>query len=273
MAVTLRVTKSRFRGVGIDCLVPAKVEKGPMYVEDIWDKVKMEMGNDTGNRKCCIMIPVYKTILMLSKEEKSSIKQCIRIWGEKYNIILCHPLSLDINTYRKHFNYKFFSLGCADGYFKRQKTYSNLCEDWKFYDKFKDYSYMMIYQPDAWVFEDKLEYFIDLGYDYIGGVHLLKSDGNGGQNGNGGFCLRKVSKMVEVCKKVDWKKVPFGQLEDCAFTQRFKNEFNLAPVEVSFKFGWQEYPVAALKRNNNRLPMGCHAFKKRWSFWSKYIRI
>ena len=33
---------------------------------------------------------------------------------------------------------------------------------------FLEYQYMLIYQLDAFVFEDKLDYFCELGYDYIG---------------------------------------------------------------------------------------------------------
>jgi len=37
-----------------------------------------------------------------------------------------------------------------------------------FYDAFKAFDYILIYQLDAFVFRDELEYFCSLGYDYIG---------------------------------------------------------------------------------------------------------
>ena len=129
---------------------------------------------------------------------------------------------------------------------------------------------MIIYQLDAWIFEDKLDYFMDMGYDYIGAIHLVGFKNREGENGNGGFSLRKVKTFTDVCKKTDFS--PYRALEDCVFTQALKHLFNLAPLKVCRQFSFQDTPSIFFKQNGNKLPMGCHAFRKfNWQFWKKYI--
>lgn len=224
------------------------------------------------DKRCIITIPVYKE--KPNTIELASLKQCVTILGEKYEILIFCPDGIDLSKYKEESKYDFSVLYCDKRYFKSQKTYSDLCETWQFYDLLSDYEYMLIYQLDAWVFEDKLDYFEDMNYDYIGAIHLIGYRGGTGENGNGGFCLRKTKKFRDVCKKTDFNKIPAGQLEDCAFTQRLKSNFNLAPLDVCRKFSIQEKADIQFKKNGNKLPMGCHGFKKfGWRFWQNYIKI
>jgi len=225
------------------------------------------------NKRCIITVPVYKENPNVF--EIASIKQCVKVLGDKFEILLFCPDELNLSKYEAECNnYSFSILRCDKRYFASQKSYSDLCETWQFYDLLSDYEYMIIYQLDAWIFEDKVEYFMNMGYDYIGGVHLVSFTGGRGENGNGGFCLRKPKIFKDVCRKTDFNKMPKGLLEDCCFTQRLKNNFNLAPVEISRQFSFQESPEKVYKMANNKLPMGCHAFKRfGWSFWKKFIQI
>jgi len=88
-------------------------------------------------------------------------------------------------------------------YFKSETTYSQLLLSKAFYMRFADFEYMLIYQLDAYVFRDELEYWCKKGYDYIGapwfedcashevGAKLWKV-------GNGGFSLRKISRFARI---------------------------------------------------------------------------
>lgn len=235
-----------------------------------WNGAKIEHhGKNMNNKRCVIIVPAYKNDL--PEVEVLALKQVVKILGNKYEIVLVCPSTLDVKKYNEVAKYDFSVLRCPDCYFKSQKTYSDLCENWEFYDALIEYEYMVIYQLDAWIFEDKLEYFMNMGYDYIGGVHLVTHTKEG-ENGNGGFCLRKVKIFRDVCKKTNFSKIPNGQLEDCAFTQALKNNFNLAPVNICRQFSFQEMPATQFKKNGNKLPMGCHAWRKfNKGFWLPYI--
>lgn len=244
------------------------MRKGTLGIKWVEPIVKKNNSSD-----CIVVIPVYKQVEKLSKFETKSIERTIEVLGKKYEIMLLCGKSFDVEAYSKRFEYDFSYMKCSDEYFKSQKSYSDLCEKFEFYNALSDYEYILICQPDAWVFEDNLEYFIKLGYDYIGSVHMLRSNGVGGRVGNGGFSLRKVKKFADVCKETNFDGFPFNVFEDCIFTIRLKNKFNIAPVSVGFEFGWQEQPQAAYEKTK-KLPMGCHnPMKNNWTFWRNYIVI
>ena len=94
-----------------------------------------------------------------------------------------------------------------DNYFLSLNKYSKFMLNKEFYKNFIEYDYMLIYQLDAWVFEDQLEYWCNQNYDYIGapwfeGFH--KADESSKMldfAGNGGFSLRKIDAILKVLNK------------------------------------------------------------------------
>lgn len=247
-----------------------------MEIKIMWPRInwvdrKVEHhGKNVDNKKCVIVIPAYKQEPNFFETE--SLKQVVKVLGDKYELVLVCPMTLDVNKYNSIADYEFSVLRCNNAFFKSQRSYSDMCEAWQFYDAFSEYEFMVIYQLDAWIFEDRLEYFIQRGYDYIGAPHLIGFAGHEkyGENGNGGFCLRRIKPFIEVCKKTDFSR--FNNLEDCAFTQQLKPNFKLAPIELCREFSFQEIPHIQYQRNGNKLPMGCHAFRKfNEKFWKQYI--
>lgn len=244
------------------------LRKGTLGI--VWTEPLIKAKNESS---CAVLIPVYKSIEKLSKFEQASISRTIEILGKKYEIMLVCGYSFDCEEYNREFSYDFSYIKCSDAYFKSQKSYSDLCEEWKFYDSLSNYEYILICQPDAWVFEDKLEHFISLGYDYIGSVHMLRANGNGGKVGNGGFSLRKTKKFSELCKETDFGKFGYFLFEDCAFCIKLKDKLNIADLATGFEFGWQEQPQVAYQKTG-KLPFGCHnPMKNNWNFWRNYIKI
>lgn len=239
----------------------------------IWKDTSIEhIDIKSGNNRCIIIIPVYKN--KLGCFEEASLKQVTKIFGGKYELTLLCPMSLDVSIYNKTADYDFSILRCANEYFKSQRSYSDLCEEWRFYDALSEYEYMVIYQLDAWVFDDRLEYFLNAGYDYIGAPHLVGVGSRPeGENGNGGFCLRRIKPFIDVCKKTDFSQ--YKMLEDCVFTgTSLKSNFNLAPLKLCREFSFQEYPEMQFAKNGNKLPMGCHAFRKfNERFWKLHIPV
>ena len=236
-----------------------------------WTKTEIEHhGNNIDNKKCVVVIPAYKQ--ELSVFEKESLKQVAKILGSKYELVLVCPKTLNVSVYNDIASYEFSVLRCNNNFFRSQRSYSDMCEAWQFYDSFSEYEFMVIYQLDAWIFEDRLEYFIEKDYDYIGGPHLIGYAGHSkdGENGNGGFCLRKIKPFLDVSKKTDFSR--YKGLEDCVFTIELRNNFKLAPIELCREFSFQEMPHIQYKKNGNKLPMGCHAFRKfNERFWKQYI--
>lgn len=148
-----------------------------------------------------IVIPVYKP--QLTQEESISLQQCVRILN-KYPMYLVTFADLDISTYQMYgaFNIAFFD----SQYFKDIAGYNQLMISYHFYERFKEYQYMLIYQLDAYVFYDELIYWCQQGYDYIGAPWFERvSDTNHHEFfgvGNGGFSLRKIPSFLKVLKNL-----------------------------------------------------------------------
>lgn len=158
-------------------------------------------------KKCVIIIPIYKKILTIA--EQQSLEQCIKILGN-YPIRFICPNSLDIINYENFIKLTpcdFSFTRFDDKYFKNIKSYSKLLLNKNFYEHFTDYEFMLIYQLDAWVFEDKLDYWCSQNYDYIGAPWFEGYDMADSKSklmsiaGNGGFSLRKISSILKVLNK------------------------------------------------------------------------
>ena len=99
-----------------------------------------------------IVVPIYRP--ELRETERMSLLQLQRVLGDYPRVFLA-PASLS------------FDFG-ALGYFDGLSGYSCLMLSDEFYARFADYQYVLIYQLDAFVFQDTLRAFCALGYDYIG---------------------------------------------------------------------------------------------------------
>jgi hypothetical protein len=117
--------------------------------------------------KVCVIIPIYKS--ELNANELISLTQGLKMF-KRYSISLIAPESLDITIY------KSFTQDCSnlsfmkfdDKFFKGIKGYNSLLLSLHFIKKFIQYEFILIYQLDAFVFKDELEYWCNLEYDYIG---------------------------------------------------------------------------------------------------------
>ena len=149
-----------------------------------------------------IVVPIYKA--HIDEYEKISIIQCLKTF-KKYPITFIAPLNLDISSYNKLFQENTIKLERFDNcYFNDICGYNKLLLSKKFYRRFKNFKYILICQPDAFVFRDELENWCNLDYDYIGAPWI---DGFNNEDlhaklydvgGNGGFSLRKVSSFLKV---------------------------------------------------------------------------
>ena len=234
-----------------------------------WEEYKEE---------CCIVVPVYKKNPVFF--EQASLMQCVRTLGKKRDICLAAPMNLDLSNYISLCpGYKFRVKRLSNDFFTGIESYNQLCKRWEFYNLFNDYQYILIYQLDCWVFADNLDYFISLGYDYIGApwisVDAKENTARIDKCGNGGFSLRRVDKFIEVCTekrdRVNDTTVP----EDVFFSNECADIMKISPVDIGREFSFEVGPSMFFKLNNNKLPMGCHKpflfeFK---TFWKDYIKF
>ena len=245
-----------------------------------------------------IIIPVYKSTL--SEFELISLNRCLKILCN-HDICLITikelELCLILDVFKKHNIVPYLEL-FENTYFEGIYGYNRLMLSFDFYDRFKRYKYMLIYQLDAYVFRDELDYWCNQEYDYIGAPSpseikeivktKYKNDFDRDIDSNfsiynGGLSLRKInsfSKIIQENKfyidellKNDW-------YEDVIFSKLlYEREEKLLPSnEMAVKFSFECFPSRLYLSNNRQLPMGCHAWYRNeggiyddW-FWFKHIR-
>ncbi|WP_051198123.1 DUF5672 family protein [Butyrivibrio sp. MB2005] len=231
-----------------------------------------------------VVIPRYSE--KLTDDEMISLMQCKKVLG-KYKIIFMIPERLKYLSDKEGILVECFE----DKWFDSVIMYSNLLLKKEFYSRFMKYKYMLIYQLDAFVFEDKLLYFCNLGFDYIGAAipyYWFSETYNymehmAGYVGNGGFSLRKISAMVNAADYVDEVYGIAGVsedeyiAEDRVFAFMGINEgFDLSvpSLEVAEKFAIDHDVAGSFCRIGiSNLPFGVHGWNKshRRGFWAKYI--
>lgn len=226
--------------------------------------------------KCCVVVPVYRKNPVFF--EQASLIQCVRVLGKERDICLVAPFGLDLSEYTALCpGFKFRVKRLAKDFFTDINSYNQLCKRWEFYSSFKDYQYILIYQLDCWVFEDNLEYFMSLDYDYIGAPWLTIEDNKitSVKCGNGGFSLRRVDKLEMVCKDNMDSIEDTSINEDVFFCEKCSDQLKICPVEVGREFSFEVGPSLFFKMNNNKLPMGCHKpFLFEFNtFWKDYIKF
>jgi hypothetical protein len=138
----------------------------------------------------------------LTDSEKLSLRHLEHFLGE-YDKYFLAP-------YHLNFSYSGIPIiRFKNKYFGSLDAHTRLSLSQEFYQKFKDYKYMLMYHLDSLVFDSNLDEWCNLGYDFIGppwikGPDLpwLKDDGVG----NTGFSLRKVESFIKLLKsKVYWR--------------------------------------------------------------------
>jgi hypothetical protein len=250
-------------------------------------------------KKACVAIPVYQE--KISVYEQISMDQCFRILSN-YDIYFVIPQRLEnFIRFNPFFlsgqaSYKVFS----DNFFTDVPAYNRLLKYPKFYQTFDSYEFLLLYQLDAFVFNDELLRWCDLHYDNIGAplfenyYDAVSTSPIIGQ-GNGGFCLRNVKSCYEVVttlRKLKFKKeytdskrsmlrniyrylkhqvvfiyslYPFQPIinEDRFWAEEIPAvfpEFKVPDPKVSVGFSFEVNPDILFEINKEVLPFGCHAW-------------
>lgn len=236
--------------------------------------------------KFCIVVPIYREP---TPAEKISLHQLYDVTQRKYDIYFIKPNSFDIRQVQKAFNTGQDACVCfndicfADDYFTSTESYSKLLETYDFWKTFHEYEYVYIYQLDCYLIKDNLEYWCNLGFDYVG-APIVSPNANWKNTpaiGNGGFSLRKVSKFIELTNPNSWFIKKYGKnlqnnkwlkFEDLYFLQECGEFIKIdTPVfQHATQFAWDMNPDVIYKLTQE-LPMCIHAFDKNIPFWKDKI--
>lgn len=248
-----------------------------------------------------VIIPIYKPTP--EDTELRSLNQCLKILG-RHDICLICPEGLDTSVYQDIFSsyHKELTVEYFDAsFFKSVSGYNKLMLSESFYRRFIHKSYMLIYQLDAYVFRDDLDYWCAQGYDYIGAPWMkLNGEMDPINCGNGGFSLRNIPAFINLFshegKVLTFKGLclfhryrgplhkPYyiltglfghkNKLKDFIDGERVnedlfyaslkgkqKKSFKIPNTNIAMQFAFEEKP-SLLYEKNGHLPFGCHAWMK-----------
>lgn len=241
-----------------------------------------------------IAIPVFRT--KPEWFEEISIKQAIKILNH-YDHMLVVPAGLDVSVAKSWFAAAGKSVSVVEfdqAYFQHPQSYNRLMLMEDFYRKFPNYDYVLIHQTDAYVFRDDLDYWTSMGYDYVGApwINWIHSSYQAkrlswptriqwrlGRRrfdavGNGGFSLRRVSKMLALLSSLQHEAATYHLNEDFFFAfevKRLGYDIQIPGVQESLAFAFDENPETAFEMSGKKWPMACHAWPRYKSFWQQFI--
>lgn len=241
--------------------------------------------------KIVTVIPVYKP--EPDEIESFSLEQYNKICGTKYDIVFIAPENMSMEKYDRFFE-EYEVKRFSKHYFVNTITYSQLLVQHEFWTTFKDYDYMMIYQPDCLIFRDEITEWAEKGYEYIGAPifsslsywpMFIKNKNHKPIVGNGGFSLRKIQTFIDICdptgeirKTYDpkfeiWPKI---WCEDRFYCDELREVYmlDIPTWETATKFALDmnvDYAFDML--NIPKIPMGCHAYDKNIRSWKELVDI
>lgn len=256
--------EARKRIEHIDCFSIA--DQAIEAVEPILRKEFPEPCKYEISHSSCVVIPIYKE--RLSPGEEKSVDQTFSVLKGR-SIFFFAPRSLDTSYYEERYGDTREIMLFDDSYFGSVSDYTRLLCSSHFYQRFAKYDYMLIVQPDCWLFKDKLDEYCALGYDYIGAPWpARKGVPKEGGVGNGGFCLRRIDKFIEICNThTNTDNLP----EDWFFCVCCSDDLNISPQKTAAHFSLEISPEFFYHKHGRVLPMGCHK-PHRYSydrFWKK----
>ena len=235
----------------------------------------------------CVVIPKY--LDSLTENEEISLRQC-SIVLRNYRKVFISPTGLDNEEFMEQYGVDD-TLYFDGSFFEGTDSYSRLMLSGFFYERFRDFSHILIHQLDAFVFKDELQFWCEQGYDYIGAPWLvskwpykpeldeyLTMWKNGywprrlrkilypkRKVGNGGFSLRKVSTFCGALKKLQGMADGFPFAEDLFWSivvpSHLPSKFKKPFAKTAALFSVEANPRLARKISKNKFPFGCHAWE------------
>lgn len=214
-----------------------------------------------------VVIPYYHSDL--TECEEISFQSCLSVL-KNYPIVLVIPQKISRESCPTGENLSYEVV--PDFWLESIESYNQMMLTKEFYIRFDKYEYMLVFQLDAFVFFDSLDWFCKLQYDYIGAPwlrgwkYLRDMDHGVWHVGNGGFSLRKISTFINILNTQQIQNT--REQEDLFWASRSSEQFKVAPLEIALQFSFEQDVRQCFLQNKSRLPFGCHAWEKYdFDFW------
>lgn len=150
-------------------------------------------------KKTVIVIPTHRP--NLTDDDKISLVH-LKKYLHKFDTFFVIPNGISSESFESY-GYKVKKVD--DYFFGTLRRANEMYLSKKFYEIFKDYNFMLIYQLDALVFSNQLEKWVNSGYDFIAAPWLRPvvgslsyKKGSPPSGGNGGFSLRNIQKSLKI---------------------------------------------------------------------------
>jgi hypothetical protein len=258
--------------------------------------------------KVAVIIPFYRD--KLTYFDNIALQQCFKLLNN-YPIIAIKPQHLELPADVKNYNFTDV-ISFEDHFFENIAGYNRLMLHAGFYEAFLAYEYILIYQLDAFVFKDQLDYWCNRQIDYIGApwimphaypdivksvktsiqqyYHIRNNTQKDGipieeqfryKTGNGGFSLRRVRKFYEICLNMPDEIAMYNSRNEHQFNEdafwsvevnRKHKILKIPGYKISLKFAFELYPARAFDINKQQLPFGCHAWDLYLDFWKPIFK-
>jgi len=251
-----------------------------------------------------IVIPLYRS--SINPTEKISLEQAVKVLSD-YDISFVIPETLSFvpsqlipgnNSLTKTKIVRF-----ADKWFTSAIEYSKLLVSKEFYKAFDKYTFMLLYQLDAYIFYDGLQEWASKGYDYIGAPWTKEEEDSFFQSmyrgklkivfsfmrminriffgkedyaiGNGGLSLRNIRKSIKALNTLSSLAKRWTIHEDIFWSMYapvLYPFFKVPNKSDAFNFSFEKDPKKLYELNGHKLPFGCHAWEKYDpDFWKRFI--
>lgn len=254
-------------------------------------------------RSCIVVIPLYKSVL--KSEEMASVEHNLAVLGDRFPVRFLVPDGVDFSAIEERFPMVALErvsdawLGTRCGI----AGYNRMMLSKAFYDRFSDFDYLLICQPDVWLFRDELEAWCERGYDYVGAPwpekpiyrfgpvrlylklrrrltpkrKVLRSD-LFNRVGNGGLSLRRIKAFSAACERYA-EGIEFFLSEshplynEDTFWALIPEGWHYPSADEARRFAFDLKPALSLELNGGELPFGCHGWfrPERRTFWDSYI--
>ena len=251
-----------------------------------------------------IVIPIYKS--ELSEFENISLTQCFRVL-KGYSIVMCKPVGL--STLHIEARFPFTRIESFEShFFDSIANYNRLMLATSFYERFIQSKYILIFQPDVFIFRDDLPEWVAQDFDYIGAPWVYKNDFGRyiqwlkmslsrifyyksdvihkyeakGRVGNGGFSLRKTKTHRDIAIELESDMERFLVEQDKYYfnedlywsiiPQRRGYNYRIPSMKEAILFAFDHSPKILFERTKY-LPMAAHGWftKKNLPFWMPII--
>lgn len=246
--------------------------------------------------KVVVVVPLFRAVL--KPYEVQSIESLRTHLLPKYDVkIVTQENALaDIKSNKL---FEGFQTELFSEEFASYQGYNRLMKSIEFFERFGQYSHMLIFQSDCLAFSGDLSPWIDAGIDYVGAPWVKKHDATGDLEilgvGNGGLSFRRIASAIEVLKRLQswrtrilvttkftlpsipvlwhkccvdrfWPRYHIGSRNEDVFWSQVAPvilpNYRVANVDQAYSFAFEREPELCFEANGRQLPLGLHAFQR-----------